>query len=75
MKKFGSKLFEKFEDVKILKETSKKINGGLVLVEEPGHSGTTGDNESTANGCDCGDDVATTDFFKDSNGTVCGQDN
>jgi hypothetical protein len=73
MKKFGSKLFEKFEDVKILNETSKKINGGLL--PEPGHSGVTGDSQSTGSGCDCGDDVTTTDAFADSNGTVCGQDN
>jgi hypothetical protein len=77
MKKIGSKLFEKFEDAKILNETFKKIQGGLTASIEngPGHSGTTGDTESTQNGCDCGDNVATTDAFKDSNGTVCGQDN
>lgn len=73
MEKIGSKLFAKFEDVKILRETSKKIMGGKV--PPPGHSGTTGDHESTGGGCDCGDNVATTDFFSDSNGTECGQDN
>jgi hypothetical protein len=61
MKKRNSKLFEKFEDSKILAETAKDINGGLQNL-------TTDDCTSYGGGSDCGDVRGTypaTEEYKD----------
>lgn len=56
MKKFGSKLFEKFEDKKIVGKTASKINGGR----------NTGNADCTQGGTDCGDMLDASDLTKDS---------
>lgn len=62
-KKFNSKLFEKFEDKKILAQTSKMIRGGTP------YSNETGDHDNTITGggqADCADYAnGRTDFFND----------
>ena len=77
MKTINSKLFEKFEDLKIVNESFKKIVGGSGLTTPIGleESNATGDTQSTQNGCDCGDNSQSTDLFIDSIFTKCGQDN
>jgi hypothetical protein len=64
MKKQNSKLFAKFEDLKIVGETIKKIKGGggevTGTVAPPENSTSTGDHDCTvpdggAAGADCGD--------------------
>jgi|GEM_PF-1936347 len=64
MKKIENKLFQKFEDAKILDETAKKITGGT-----PAYSEQTGDHECTGGGeaaPDCADFVnGPTDVFAD----------
>jgi len=60
MKKFESKLFQKFEDKKIFEETARQIKGG---VEEPDPSEVTGDHDCTQNGLDCADGVGTDAFI------------
>ena len=52
MKKRNSRLFEKFEDSKILADTAKNINGGLQNV-------TTDECTSYGGGSDCGDVTGT----------------
>lgn len=49
MKKFGSKLFEKFEDKKIATQTAQKINGGRLS------SGTDATLDPTGGNADCND--------------------
>ncbi|WP_177729970.1 hypothetical protein [Flavobacterium inviolabile] len=71
MEKFGSKLFEKFEDAVIVKQSKLKINGGRFGSVE---SAATGDTECTMGGQDCGDNVGSTDVFTDSTPTQVGQD-
>ena len=73
MEKFGSKLFEKFEDATILKQSQRKINGGI-MSSGPVESAATGDTECTMGGQDCGDNVGSTDVFTDSTPTLVGQD-
>ena len=60
MEKFNSKLFEKFEDAKILKETSLKITGGK-FQNIPGD--TT--NYCTGTGGDCWDADCNTNVVDD----------
>ena len=73
MEKFGSKLFEKFEDARILKQSQQKINGGHML-SGPVESEATGDTECTMGGQDCGDNIESTDLITDSTPTRVGQD-
>ncbi|THF51256.1 hypothetical protein E6C50_05655 [Flavobacterium supellecticarium] len=73
MEKFGSKLFEKFEDARILKQSLQKINGGHML-SGPEESRATGDTECTMDGQDCGDNIESTDLITDSTPTRVGQD-
>lgn len=59
MKNFNSDLFKKFEDAKIVKESSILINGGKALAEI-GPGGTTNDCTGTGGDCwdaDCGTNV------------------
>jgi len=58
-------LFQKFEEKKILEESSVNILGGGHTYPGNDSSGETGDNKSTGfNGGDCADDT-TTDPFED----------
>lgn len=59
MKKIGSKLFEKFEDSKILNETSLKIFGGDVNLSIAPADPTTNDCTIYGGSTDCGDVVGT----------------
>ncbi|WP_394758300.1 hypothetical protein [Flavobacterium sp.] len=62
MKKRNSRLFEKFEDSKILADTAKNITAGLM--EEP----TSADYTRYGGSTDCGDVVGTypvTEPYKD----------
>ncbi|MEG0915650.1 MAG: hypothetical protein RSF68_01405 [Myroides sp.] len=60
----NKKLFKKFEEKKILEESSVKILGGGPTWPGNDYSAETGDNDSTANGTDCGDGNDT-DVFTD----------
>jgi hypothetical protein len=59
VKKQNSKLFAKFEDVKIVEETAQKINGGKGKDVPPDNSTATGDHDcslpDSGVGADCGD--------------------
>lgn len=72
MKKIEDKLFQKFEDAKIFKETLNQINGGTYEFSHP--SEATGDHECTNGGLDCSDGN-NTDVFKDSVWTKVENDN
>ena len=62
MKSINSKLFEKFEDLKIVNESFKKIVGGTMAIAAPG--GTT--NDCTGTGGDCWDNGCGTSVMEDS---------
>ncbi|MEG0915651.1 MAG: hypothetical protein RSF68_01410 [Myroides sp.] len=67
-------LFKKYEDKKILEESSVKILGGNPTFSGNDYSAETGDNDSTANGTDCGDLQHGTDFFQDCYTTKVNED-
>lgn len=68
-------LFKKFEEKKILEESSVKILGGNPTWPGNDYSAETGDNDSTANGTDCGDmQNGGTDVFTDAYPTSANSD-